>query len=73
MFRLLTCYIFQVIPGNGTRVMKMLNRITEIGSTVVMGKNELLHSSGHGHREELVGLLLFRFLFFLSALKVLCL
>ncbi|KAG5523082.1 hypothetical protein RHGRI_035031 [Rhododendron griersonianum] len=47
-------YSAKVIPGNGTRVMKMLNRITEIGSTVVMGKNELLHSSGHGHREELV-------------------
>ncbi|KAI8529198.1 hypothetical protein RHMOL_Rhmol12G0205800 [Rhododendron molle] len=46
-------YSAKVIPGNGPRVMKMLNRITEIGSTVVMGKNELLHSSGHGHREEL--------------------
>lgn len=44
----------QVIPGNETRVMKMLNRISEIGSTIVMGKDELLHSSGHGHRDELV-------------------
>ena len=43
-----------MIPGNETRVMKMLNRISEIGSTIVMGKNELLHSSGHGHRDELV-------------------
>ncbi|KAL7099262.1 hypothetical protein ACP275_09G072300 [Erythranthe tilingii] len=46
-------YSAKVIPGNETRVMKMLNRISEIGSTVVMGKNELLHSSGHAHREEL--------------------
>ncbi|KAL0342324.1 UNVERIFIED_CONTAM: Ribonuclease J [Sesamum calycinum] len=33
--------------------MKMLNRVSEIGSTIVMGKNELLHTSGHAHREEL--------------------
>lgn len=32
----------------------MLNRISEIGPTIVMGKNELLHTSGHAHREELV-------------------
>ncbi|XAR50318.1 Beta-lactamase [Bertholletia excelsa] len=46
-------YSAKVIPGNETRVMKMLNRISEVGSTIVMGKNELLHTSGHGHREEL--------------------
>lgn len=34
--------------------MKMVNRISEIGSTIVMGKNELLHTSGHAYREELV-------------------
>lgn len=34
--------------------MKMLNRISEIGSTIVMGKNEQLHTSGHGYRQELV-------------------
>ena len=45
---------FQVIPGNETRVMKMLNRISEIGPTIIMGKNEQLHTSGHGYREELV-------------------
>nr|GMC76152.1 ribonuclease J-like isoform X4 [Ipomoea batatas] len=49
----LILYSAKVIPGNETRVMKMLNRISEIGSTVIMGKNELLHTSGHGHREEL--------------------
>lgn len=45
---------YQVIPGNESRVMKMLNRISEIGSTIVMGKNEGLHTSGHGYRGELV-------------------
>lgn len=34
--------------------MKMLNRISEIGSTIVMGKNEGLHTSGHAYRGELV-------------------
>ncbi|KAG0484859.1 hypothetical protein HPP92_008938 [Vanilla planifolia] len=46
-------YSAKVIPGNETRVMKMFNRISELGPTIVMGKNELLHTSGHGHREEL--------------------
>lgn len=32
----------------------MMNRISEIGSTIVIGKNELLHTSGHGYRGELV-------------------
>ncbi|KAL0415681.1 UNVERIFIED_CONTAM: Ribonuclease J [Sesamum latifolium] len=49
----LILYSAKVIPGNETRVMKMLNRVSEIGSTIVMGKNELLHTSGHAHREEL--------------------
>lgn len=38
--------------------MKMLNRVAEIGSTIVMGKHEQLHTSGHAYREELVRLLL---------------
>ncbi|CAN4087966.1 unnamed protein product [Withania somnifera] len=50
----LVLYSAKVIPGNDTRVMQMLNRISDIGSTIVMGKNELLHTSGHAHREELV-------------------
>lgn len=49
----LILYSAKVIPGNETRVMKMLNRISEIGSAIVMGKNERLHTSGHAHREEL--------------------
>lgn len=32
----------------------MLNRISDIGSTIVMGRNEMLHTSGHGYRGELV-------------------
>ena len=36
--------------------MKMLNRISDLGSTIVMGKNEGLHTSGHGYRGELVSL-----------------
>ncbi|KAL1160365.1 hypothetical protein V6Z11_A07G060500 [Gossypium hirsutum] len=46
-------YSAKVIPGNESRVMKMLNRISEIGSTIVMGRNEGLHTSGHGYRGEL--------------------
>lgn len=46
-------YSAKVIPGNETRVMKMLNRITDLGPTIVMGKKEGLHTSGHGYREEL--------------------
>ncbi|KAH6799222.1 RNA-metabolising metallo-beta-lactamase family protein [Perilla frutescens var. frutescens] len=49
----LILYSAKVIPGNETRVMKMLNRVSELGPTIVMGKNELLHTSGHAHREEL--------------------
>lgn len=46
--------LFKVIPGNETRVMKMMNRISELGSTIVMGKSEGLHTSGHAYRGELV-------------------
>uniref|UniRef100_A0A2P2LQX5 Uncharacterized protein LOC105640214 n=3 Tax=Rhizophora mucronata TaxID=61149 RepID=A0A2P2LQX5_RHIMU len=46
-------YSAKVIPGNESRVMKMMNRISEIGSTIVMGRDELLHTSGHGYRGEL--------------------
>lgn len=34
--------------------MKMMNRISEIGSSIIMGKNEGLHTSGHAYRGELV-------------------
>ncbi|CAL9043194.1 unnamed protein product [Musa banksii] len=46
-------YSAKVIPGNETRVMKMLNRISELGPTIIMGKNAGLHTSGHAYRGEL--------------------
>ncbi|KAG9447156.1 hypothetical protein H6P81_013284 [Aristolochia fimbriata] len=46
-------YSAKVIPGNENRVMKMFNRIAELGPTLVMGKNEGLHTSGHAYRGEL--------------------
>ncbi|XP_068646107.1 ribonuclease J-like [Aristolochia californica] len=46
-------YSAKVIPGNENRVMKMFNRIAELGPTIVMGKNEGLHTSGHAYRGEL--------------------
>ncbi|KAG6518989.1 hypothetical protein ZIOFF_022476 [Zingiber officinale] len=42
----------KVIAGNETRV-KMLNLITELGPTTMIGKNAGLHTSGHAYREEL--------------------
>lgn len=44
----------QMIPGNETRVMKMMNRIAEMGPNLVMGRGENLHTSGHAYRGELV-------------------
>ncbi|KAF3779639.1 Ribonuclease j [Nymphaea thermarum] len=46
-------YSAKVIPGNETRVMKMMNRLTDLGPTIIMGKNEGLHTSGHAYRDEL--------------------
>ncbi|KAJ9562520.1 hypothetical protein OSB04_007680 [Centaurea solstitialis] len=46
-------YSAKVIPGNESRVMKMLNRLSEIGPAIIMGKKEQLHTSGHAYREEL--------------------
>ncbi|KAG8070937.1 hypothetical protein GUJ93_ZPchr0006g46219 [Zizania palustris] len=46
-------YSAKVIPGNESRVMKMLNRLTELGPTIVMGKDAGLHTSGHAYRDEL--------------------
>ncbi|CAK8566245.1 unnamed protein product [Lathyrus sativus] len=46
-------YSAKVIPGNESRVMEMMNRISEIGSTIVMGRNDCLHTSGHAYRGEL--------------------
>ncbi|XP_078447143.1 RNA-metabolising metallo-beta-lactamase family protein isoform X2 [Wolffia australiana] len=46
-------YSAKVIPGNECRVMKMMNRISDIGATIVMGRSEGLHASGHAYQEEL--------------------
>lgn len=32
----------------------MMNRIADIGPNIIMGKNEMLHTSGHAYRGELV-------------------
>lgn len=50
--------------------MKMMNRISEIGSSIIMGKNECLHTSGHGHRGELVSISFL--LLFPSSLNIDC-
>eukprot|EP01018_Ginkgo_biloba_P008450 Gb_29169 [translate_table: standard] len=49
----LILYSAKVIPGNDIRVMKMMNRIAEIGSTIRMGRGDNLHTSGHAYRGEL--------------------
>eukprot|EP00252_Welwitschia_mirabilis_P011267 TRINITY_DN2535_c0_g1_i1.p1 TRINITY_DN2535_c0_g1~~TRINITY_DN2535_c0_g1_i1.p1 ORF type:complete len:875 (+),score=199.16 TRINITY_DN2535_c0_g1_i1:172-2796(+) len=49
----LILYSAKIIPGNDTRVMRMMNRITELGPKVVMGKADMLHTSGHAYRGEL--------------------
>lgn len=46
-------YSAKMIPGNETRVMKMMNRIAEMGPNLVMGRGENLHTSGHAYRGEL--------------------
>eukprot|EP01023_Acetabularia_acetabulum_P007819 TRINITY_DN13410_c0_g1_i7.p1 TRINITY_DN13410_c0_g1~~TRINITY_DN13410_c0_g1_i7.p1 ORF type:complete len:474 (-),score=78.99 TRINITY_DN13410_c0_g1_i7:289-1710(-) len=49
----LILYSAKVIPGNDTKVMQMMNRISQRGPKIAMGRGELLHSSGHAYREEL--------------------
>ncbi|PWZ15541.1 Ribonuclease J [Zea mays] len=46
-------YSAKVIPGNETRVMKMMNRLTDLGPKIIMGKDSGLHTSRHAYREEL--------------------
>ncbi|KAH9325117.1 hypothetical protein KI387_005295, partial [Taxus chinensis] len=49
----LILYSARMIPGNEPRVIKMMNRISELGPTIVMGRGEKLHTSGHAYRGEL--------------------
>lgn len=48
----LILYSAKVIPGNETRVMRMMNRISQLGPEIAMGRNENLHTSGHAYRGE---------------------
>ncbi|PWZ06106.1 Ribonuclease J, partial [Zea mays] len=47
-------YSAKVIPRNETRVMKMMDRLTDLGPKIIMGKDSGLHTSRHAYREELV-------------------
>jgi len=38
--------------------MKMMNRLTDLGPKIIMGKDSGLHTSGHAYREELVNFVL---------------
>ena len=42
-----------MIPGNDIRMMKMMNRIAGIGSTIMMGRGDNLHTSSHAYRGEM--------------------
>lgn len=53
----LVLYSAKVIPGNETRVVRMLNSIAAQGATVVQGRSEDLHVSGHAYQDELTEVL----------------
>jgi mRNA degradation ribonuclease J1/J2 len=53
----LLLYSAKMIPGNEKRVMKMLNAIAQRGPELAVGRGEVLHSSGHAHRDELTEVL----------------
>jgi len=40
----------QVIPGNDTRVIEMMNNIARLGPEIAMSRGENLHTSGHAYR-----------------------
>merc|ERR1712060_806187 len=45
-------YSAKIIPGNETKVIRMMNRISQLGPDIKMGKEEGLHTSGHAYKEE---------------------
>ncbi|KAI7836750.1 hypothetical protein COHA_009388 [Chlorella ohadii] len=49
----LVLYSAKVIPGNDTRVMQMMNAISQLGPEIAMGRDENLHTSGHAYKGEL--------------------
>jgi mRNA degradation ribonuclease J1/J2 len=42
-----------MIPGNEKRVMRMMNEIAKRGPEIAMSREDCLHSSGHGYKDEL--------------------
>lgn len=46
-------YSANPIPGNERAVAETINRLTQIGCDVVTAQDAAIHTSGHGHREEL--------------------
>lgn len=42
--------VVQVIPGNDTRVVEMMNNIARLGPEIAMSRSENLHTSGHAYR-----------------------
>ncbi|KAK3275860.1 hypothetical protein CYMTET_16025 [Cymbomonas tetramitiformis] len=46
-------YSAKTIPGNEKRVMRMINKVSSLGTEIVMGNQTGLHTSGHAHRGEL--------------------
>mmetsp|Transcript_2272 Transcript_2272/g.8196 ORF Transcript_2272/g.8196 Transcript_2272/m.8196 type:complete len:749 (+) Transcript_2272:201-2447(+) len=48
----LILYSAKVIPGNESRVMKMMNNLAGYGCEIAMGRGENLHTSGHAYQEE---------------------
>ncbi|KAK9820188.1 hypothetical protein WJX72_007275 [[Myrmecia] bisecta] len=49
----LLLYAARVIPGNQTRVQRMMNNIARLGPEIVQGRDSGLHTSGHAYQGEL--------------------
>eukprot|EP00897_Mesotaenium_endlicherianum_P003311 jgi/Mesen1/3007/ME000177S02277 len=48
----LVLYAAKMIPGNEVRVVKMMNRIAQLGPRILQGRDHNLHTSGHAYRGE---------------------
>lgn len=59
-----------MIPGNEKRVVKMMNRIANRGTKIVMRKDENLHASGHAYRDELAEIIKANYLFLNSLFEI---